>query len=166
MPSTNTDTVMPTHNARPSAASVSPASGASTDVSGNHRAGTHTAAQPTSASTQPRAVQARRSPVATNSGTAAATIRPHMSQPADAGPLAKRSTCERSRSGRKAKPSDALSVPRCAYASGHGKSSTSAPIDATIVMPNARSIARPRPAIGIATTNASTASTRRPSPAG
>ena len=110
-------------------------------VRGRTAPGTHTAAQPTSASTQPRAVQASRSPVATNNGTAAATIRPHITQPADAGPLSKRSTCERSRSGRNAKPSDALSVPACAYASGHGKSRTSAPIDATIAMPNARNVA-------------------------
>ena len=46
MPSTNTDTAIPTHSARPSAARVSPASGASTDVSGKNRAGTHTARPP------------------------------------------------------------------------------------------------------------------------
>ena len=110
------------------------------------------------ASTQPRAVHARRSPVATNNGTAAATISPHITQPADAGPLSKRSTCARSRSGRNAKPSAALSVPACAYASGHGKSRITAPIDATIAMPKARSVALARPAIGMAITNASTAS--------
>ena len=47
--------------ASPSAATVRPASGASTDVSGKKRAGTHTMAQPASASIHPRAVQAKRS---------------------------------------------------------------------------------------------------------
>ena len=106
---------MPSAIARPSAATVRPASGAGTDTSGKNRAGTHTAPHPRSASIQPRAAHARRGPVAVNNGTAAATRSPHMAQPAPWDPEWNRRMLSRSRFGvRNAKPSDAgsKSLPR------------------------------------------------------
>src|SRR5262249_16256765 len=47
MPSTNTETAMPTHSASPRAASVSPASGPTTAQSHTHPPPTHTTPHPT-----------------------------------------------------------------------------------------------------------------------
>ena len=86
MPSTSTDTPMPSATARPNAARVRPASGASIARSGATCPGTHTMAQPTTARIQARDAHARRGPVATKSGTAAATRSPHIAHPAPDGP--------------------------------------------------------------------------------
>ena len=113
MPSTNTDTAIPTHSARSQRREREPGFG------GEHRGvgevpgrDPHHRPSPPGRASSPRAVHASRSPVATNSGTAAATTRPHIAQPAAAGPVSKRMIWDRSRSGRNANPSDGLVDPR------------------------------------------------------
>ena len=143
MPSTSTDTPMPSASARPSAARVSPASGAGTDTCGKNRAGTHTTAQPEEREHPPAG--GPRQPLARWRRTAAPPRRraaPTSPSRRPAGPSGTAGSAERSRSGRNAKPSDAGSTPVCAYASGHGNSSTSAPRAVTIASPNARTAIR------------------------
>ena len=145
MPSTNTDTVMPTHSARPSAASVSPASGASTDVSREepcrhpHRGPADEREHP--AARGPREAVAGGDEQRDRGGDDQAPHHPARRRR----PAVEAEHLREVEVGPEREAERRLVGAACAYASGHGKSSTSAPIDATIAMPNAREH-RPRAA--------------------
>ena len=165
MPSTNTDTVMPTHNARPSAASVSPASGASTDVSGKklrrhpHRGPADEREHP--APRRPREAVAGGDEQRDRGRHDQAPHHPAgRRRPAVEAQHLRRG---RGRAGRRSRATPC----RCPRARTRAATGRAAPARRSTRRSRCRTRAASpcaRPAIGMATTNASTASTKRPTP--
>ena len=160
---------MPSAIASPSAASGEPGFGR-----GHRRVGEEPRGHPHRGPADEREHPARarstpaRSPVATNSGTAAATTRPHIAQPAAARPGVEAQDLREVEVGAEREAERGLVESRaCAYASGHGNSSTTPTSDGDDrEAERAQRQPAADPRSGSRRRTRAAASTKRPSPTG